>query len=192
MVELRSEVIESQSRSTLLHRYELIYFKLLLVLLTLVSRAVGTPMILALVAFNSALLIYVGGKKLFITSFISWCALTLLILLLNTLFSTFRVEIFVNLLYGFTTFTSFALFYLTTTPAHVRKLVGFNVVSLTYLYFGHSTELLLNTIYVLRARGLSISHRELNFKYVLRAFSTLLVTRIVEAEEALRARGVED
>lgn len=184
--------MELHNKSTLLHRYEVIYLKLILVFLTLASRALNLYMILVFIIVNSILLIYVGARKLLLFAFISWCILTSVIVSLNMLFSTFKVDILVNLIYGFATFTSLFLFYSTTPPRHMRKLIGFNVFSLTYLYLGYSARILLDSLNALKARGLNLSFDQHSYRNLLKVFIVLLVTRIVEAEEALKARGVED
>lgn len=191
MVKLLEEIIELHTKSTVLHRYEYIYLKLLLVILTLASRAVNLHVILAFIVVNSVLLIYVGAGALLALAFISWCFLTSIIISLNILFSTFKTGIVVNLIYGFASFTSLFLFYSTTPPGHIRKLLGFNVISLTYLYLGYSMRILLDALNALKARGLSPSFKLLDYKYLLRSFTVLLITRIMETEVALKARGVE-
>jgi hypothetical protein len=189
---LIKETVELQAKTTILHDYRAIYFKLALLILTMFSRAMNLYLILALMTVNLALLLCVGARKLIVITSLSWFTLSSVIILLNIVLSTFKVDIVVNLIYAYTTFTSLALFYVTTPPRHIRKLLGFNVVSLTYLFMGYSARILADTINALRARGLNSFHRYYNYKYLLRAFMVILVTRITEVEEALKARGVGD
>jgi len=192
VVELIKETVELQAKTTILHDYKAIYFKIALLVLTMLSRAMNLYLILALMALNLALLLYVGARKLIVLTSLSWFTLSSIIIILNMVLSTFKVNIVINLIYAYATFTSLALFYVTTPPGHIRKLLGFNVVSLTYLFVGYSTRILADTVNALRARGLNSFYRYSNYKYLLRAFMVLLVTRVMEAEEALKARGVGD
>jgi energy-coupling factor transport system permease protein len=115
-----------------------------------------------------------------------------MIVLLDLAFSTLTLSVFFNLVYGFTTFTALALLYLTTTPRQVRGVLGFNALSLAYLFLGHSIKLVGELVDVMRARGWSPSLSPRTYAYPLRAFASLLVSRSTEVAEALKARGVED
>ncbi|MEM0004983.1 MAG: hypothetical protein QXN97_06600, partial [Desulfurococcaceae archaeon] len=145
------ETVELQAKTTILHDYKAIYFKIALLVLTMLSRAMNLYLILALMALNLALLLYVGARKLIVLTSLSWFTLSSIIILLNMVLSTFKVNIVINLIYAYTTFTSLVLFYVTTPPGHIRKLLGFNVVSLTYLFVGYSARILADTVNTLRA-----------------------------------------
>ncbi|MEM3980843.1 MAG: hypothetical protein QXF79_06275 [Ignisphaera sp.] len=97
-----------------------------------------------------------------------------------------------NLVYGFTTFTALTLLYSTTTPTQIRKLVGFNVFSITYLFFGYSVKLVVDLIDTIRARGWTFSYNPFKYRYLIRAFTVLLISRISETMDILKARGLEE
>lgn len=192
MAEVINEVLYLQSKSSHLHSYKAIYLKISLIALAILSRFIHFYAILIALAMNVTLLIYVGAKKVLATIFTLWCALAAVIILLDTLFSTLTIDVVLNLVYGFTTFTALTLLYSTTTPTQIRKLIGFNVVSITYLFFGYSVKLVADLIDILRARGWVFSYNPLKYRYLLRAFTVLLISRISETVDTLKARGLEE
>lgn len=190
MVNVVEELTYLQTKTTYLHNYNLLYLKIVLTILVIISRFIHIYIVLLLLVINVALLLYIGAKRVLITTFSLWCILSSFLLAVNYLMSTISIDILFNLVYGFTTFTTLTLFFVTTPPSHLRKLLGLNAISLTYLFLGYSIKLVLDLIDILRARGWQ--PRITNQKYLLRSFSVLLVMRISEVEEALKARGVEE
>jgi len=187
-----SEALYLQSKSTALHSYKAIYLKIFLTALTILSRFIHLHVILIFLAINVFLLLYVGAKRILATVFALWCMLTSAIILLDMIFTTLTIDVILNLVYGFTTFTSIIFFYVTTPPTQIRKFVGFNAVSLTYLFFGYSVKLVADLIDTVKARGWVYSYNPIKYRYLLRAFTVLLISRISEIVDALRARGVEE
>lgn len=188
------EIIDSlsiQHKSGFLNRYRCIYLKICLVVLTIVSRFISMYLTLSLLSLNTLLLTIIGAGKLLLVTLIIWIGLSSVIIGIDYVFSTFTLNVVVNLVYGFTTFTAFSLFYLTTPPKHVEKLIGFNVFSLTYLFLYYYVGELIELVNTLRARGWDSTHSILRYKYVLRITTVFIVTRINEAVDILRARGVE-
>lgn len=189
MVELLEEVFQARARRTILHNYRAIYFKLLLVVLVVASRFISIHLVPLLLLVDTLILLYIGVRRILLATFTTWVFLALLITSINLLLGSFKQEYFYNLVYGFTTFTATLLFFATTTPRDLRRLIGFNTLTLSYLFLDYSYKLVVDTIQSLQARGWRAGPS--STKYLLRAFGVLLVTRLKEVEEALRARGLE-
>lgn len=141
---------------------------------------------------NTILLIYIGAKNLLLSILSIWLVLSSLIIAIDYLFSTLTLSVLINLIYGFATFTSLSLFYLTTPPKHLEKLIGFNVFTITYLFLNYYIEQIIDLINILRARGWSSFINIFKYKYLLRIVVVFLVTRINECIDALKARGASE
>lgn len=192
MASVFEEALQLQSGSTLLHGFKAVYFKFVLVSLTVITRFIHPYAVPVALLVNIALLIYVGAKRVLVFVFVVWCALASIICLIDLALFTFTLSVVLNLVYGFATFSSLALFYVTTPPRYVRKLLGLNAVSLTYLFLDYSVKLVGDLLDILKARGWAPSARPSMYTYPLRALVVLMVSRVVEVTEALRARGVEE
>jgi energy-coupling factor transport system permease protein len=192
MRSLAEEVLAVQSKRTLLHVHKALYLKVALVIAALASRFLHFYVMVVVLAVALALMLYVGAWRVLVTTLALWSTLASLIVLLDLAFSTLTLSVFFNLVYGFTTFATLALLYLTTPPRQVRDVLGFNALSLAYLFLSHSIKLVGELIDVMRARGWSPSLSPRAYAYPLRALAFLLVSRSTEVTEALKARGVED
>lgn len=185
------EALRLQSGSTPLHSFKAVYLKLAIVLFATISRFAHPHAVPVALVINVVILVCVGATRIMLAVLAAWSALALVVCLLDLAFSTFTLNVILNLVYGFTTFTSLALFYVTTPPRHLRKLVGLNAVSLTYLLLGYSINLVRDLLDILRARGWSYSAKPTLYVYPLRALAALMINRVAEVEETLKARGVE-
>ena len=192
MRSLAEEVIAVQNKRTPLHAREALSLKVVLVSAAVASRFLHFYATAAVLVVAVALTLYVGAKRVLATTFALWCALASVIAVLDLAFSTLTLSVLFNLAYGFATFTSLALLYLTTPPRQVREVLGLNALSLAYMFLGHSIKLVSEFMDIMRARGWSPSLRPRAYTHPLRAFASLLVARNTEVAEALRARGVED
>lgn len=192
MAKLFEDIVTIQNKNSFLHRYEAIYLKLVLLITTICSRFINIYSIILMLFINTLLLIYINAKRIVLSMFSIWVVLSFIIMTVDFFTSTLTLDVFINLVYGFTTFTSLTLFYLSTSPRYLRMFIGFNVISLTYHFLGYSIKLILDLIDVLKARGWELSPRISSQKYLLRAFAVLLTTRLLEVEEALKARGLEE
>lgn len=186
------ELLSIPYKSTPLHGFNALYFKLFLLALTISSRLAGAPVVVATLAINTLLLMYVGARRLYATLLAIWLVASAVLMALNALLGTLTQDVALNLAYGFNTFTGFSLFYLTTPPRHLKKLVGFNVFSIAYSSLGYSIKLVAELVDVLRARGWDYSANAYKHIYVLRTFAALLVARIEECVDALKARGADE
>lgn len=192
MVIVSNSILNIYCRSSFLNKYRFIYFKICLVILTIVSRFIHIFLILIMLLINTILLIYIGAKNLLLSILSIWLVLSSLIIAIDYLFSTLTLSVLINLIYGFTTFTSLSLFYLTTPPKHLEKLIGFNVFTITYLFLNYYIEQIIDLINILRARGWSSFINIFKYKYFLRIVVVFLVTRINECIDALKARGASE
>jgi energy-coupling factor transport system permease protein len=147
--------------------------------------------VLAIIFLNTPILVYYGLKKTLLYIAVAWTTLSSIIIGLDILLGSFKLDYLYNLLYGYASFTSILLFFSTTTPREIRRLIGFNVLSLSYLFLDYSYRVLTDALHSLQARGLTPSRNLSWVKYLLRSTIVLLVIRINEVEEALRARGVD-
>jgi len=184
--------MQLQARKTRLHGTRALYFKAVLLATTAVSRFLHPYLVLATLAVNVALAIYAGAKRLLLAVFAAWCFLAAVVVSLDFAFSTLSHGVFLNLVYGFATFTSVAFLYVTTPPRCVREVLGLNAISLTYLFLGHSIKLVSELVDAVRARGWGPSVNPRSYVYPLKALSVLMVYRVLEATEALKARGLEE
>ena len=178
------------TRRTFLSEFSSIPVKVAIVALTLASRLIGIYAVLTSLLLNVSLLIYVGLWRTPLRVALAWLFTSTLLIAINAALKTLTVEHIYNLIYGYTTFTALYLAIATTPPQHVRRLLGFNVLSLAYLLLDYSIKLISDALDTLRSRGWTLTPSPISIKYALRAFATLLVVRIEEVEEALRARGV--
>jgi len=192
MRSLAEEALAIQIKQTPLHARKALYLKAALVIAAVISRFLHFYATVAVLIVAVALMLHVGAKRVLAATFALWCALASVIAVLDFAFSTLTLSVLFNLVYGFATFTSLALLYLTTPPRQVRGVLGFNALSLAYTFLGHSIKLVGDLFDVMRARGWSPSLSPRAYVYPLRAFASLLVARGTEVVEALRARGVED
>ncbi|MCS7139112.1 MAG: hypothetical protein N3F04_02245 [Candidatus Nezhaarchaeota archaeon] len=192
MAQVIEEVLNLHYKPTFLHSYNVIYLKVTLIILALLSRIISPYFMFTVLIINSSLLIYAGAKRVLLTVSALWSLLTSIIVVIDLAFSTLTMMVVYNLIHGFTTFTALTLFYVTTPPKHIRKLLGFNMISTAYMLFGYSLKLIRDLIDVMRARGWEYTLSPQRHQYILRAFTVLLVTRISESIEALKARGFEE
>ncbi len=192
MRSLAEEALAVQNKRTLLHVPRALYMKVALVIVAVASRFLHLYVAAAVLSTAVALLLYVGAKRVLVATFAFWCALASVIVSLDIALSTLTPSVLFNLMYGFATFTSLALLYLTTPPRQVREVLGFNAFSLAYTFLGYSIKLASELMDVMRAKGWSSSLSPRAYAYPLRAFASLLVARVAEVAEALKARGVED
>jgi energy-coupling factor transport system permease protein len=179
------------TRRTFLSEFSSIPVKVAIVALALASRLIGIYAVLASLLLNVSLLTYVGFWRTPLRVALAWLFTSTLLIAINAALKTLTVEHIYNLIYGYTTFTALYLILITTPPQHVRELLGFNVLSLAYLLLNYSIKLISEALDTLRSRGWTPTLSPIGIKYALRAFATLLVVRVEEVEEALRARGVE-
>ena len=191
MVELLGEIHCARNKVSILHHPRAMYFKILLVVTTLISRFIHPYLVLAIILLNTPILVYYGLKKTLLYIAIAWTTLSSIIIGLDILLGSFKLDYLYNLLYGYASFTSILLFFSTTTPREIRRLIGFNVLSISYLFLDYSYRVLTDTLHSLQARGLTPSRNLSWVKYLLRSIIVILVIRINEVEEALRARGVD-
>ncbi|MEM4441898.1 MAG: hypothetical protein QXN02_03170 [Ignisphaera sp.] len=192
MAELVEEVLEIQYGRTFLHSYRAIYLKTVLVLMTLVSRALGLYVMIIVLIFNTIMLAYAGALRLYLRVLLLWLMLSSIIIAIDYLFASLSLIVFLNLLYGFTSFTSLALFFITTPPQHIRKVIGFNALSLSYLFLRLALRDVVDIVDALRARGWSIGGNPLKHVYALRAVGNSLITKINYSIDSIKARGLEE
>lgn len=190
MAQVFREAIQLQQAESLLHRYRALYLKVLLIAVSLATRFIDLYAMLASASVNLLLMLYAGARRLPIAVATLWLIMSSIVIAIDVAFSTLTIDVIYNLVYGFTTFTAIALFYITTPPAHVRRLLGLNVFSLSYLLIGYSVKLVADLVDSLRARGWRYGLNPYSYRYLLRAFAVMLISRTSEYVEALRARGV--
>lgn len=192
MALLDNVIFNTQYRPCFLNKYSAIYIKIALLILTIVSRFIHIFLIITMLTINTILLIYISAGKFLLKILFIWIALSSVIISIDYLFSTLTISVLLNLIYGFTTFTSLSLFYLTTPPRHIERFLGFNIFTLTYLFLNYYVEQIVNLINILRARGWNPVVNIFKYKYFLRIVAVFLVTRINECMDVLKARGIEE
>lgn len=165
--------------------------KFALIALSLATRFIDLYAMLVALLLNLLLMVYVGARRVLLVTLALWLLLSSTVIAIDVTFSTLTTDVIQNLVYGFTTFTAIALFYVTTPPAQVRRLLGFNALSLSYLLLGHALKLVTDLLDSLRARGWGYGLNPYSYRYPLRAFAVMLITKTSEYLDALRARGVE-
>lgn len=192
MVKIANEILELQQGKTFLHSYRVFYIKILIIVIALASRVLGFYTMLFTTILTTILILYVKALYLYIYTLSAWLMLSSIIMLLNYVFSTLSLEVILNLVYGFTSFTSLALFFITTPPKHVRMVIGFNAFSLAYLFLRTSIKDMTDVIDVLKARGWSAGANPLNYIYMFRAIGITLITKINNSIDSIKARGAEE
>ncbi|MEM4619357.1 MAG: hypothetical protein QW607_04000 [Desulfurococcaceae archaeon] len=192
MVKLFSELEIVQNKCSLLHREDFLFLKILLLIITIISRFTSIYLMFSILVFNILLLIYIGVRRILLFIFILWLILSSIVVLIDMLFSTLTVNVLFNLVYGLTTFTGLILFYSTTPPSHIENIIGLNTFSLTYLFLNHYVKQVVEMINILRARGLDLTLNIWHSKYLMRIIVVFIVFRINELLSILKARGVEE
>lgn len=191
MAQVFREALQLQQAKSLLHSYRAICLKFALIALSLAARFIDLYAMLIALSLNLFLMVYVGARRVLLAALALWLLLSSTVIAIDVAFSTLTTDVIQNLVYGFTTFTAIALFYMTTPPVQVRRLLGFNVLSLSYLLLGYALKLVTDLLDGLRARGWDYGLNPYGYRYPLRAFAVMLMVRTSEYLDALRARGVD-
>ena len=181
-----------QYNRTILHNPKLLLFKVIYVAFVLstifyLDLAYYIPIIVA----NIAVLLALRAYRVVATTLVYYMVLSGIIVGIDYLTGTFSLRVLKLMVYGYTTFTAIALFYVTTPPHHLRRYLGLNSLTLAYLIIHYTLNEVIEITSSLKARGWEPKLNPLKYIGLLYNSLMLMVTRITYIEDSLKARGVD-
>ncbi|MEZ0290364.1 MAG: hypothetical protein ABWJ42_04665 [Sulfolobales archaeon] len=190
---LTEEIIGASSRKSFLHEENMVLVKLLYLVFVVASFFTKNIFIeLIIVLLNVLLFLVIRFYRTLLFTLLIWLGLAATIIPIDLIARTLDERVFFNLLYGYSTLTTISLFYITTPPAHLRRLLGLNTLTLAYTLLRSFLLEIIEIVDTYRVRGLDLGIIYLH-RYASIIYTSLNVALLREdiLRNSLRARGLD-
>jgi hypothetical protein len=192
-----SEIAKIQKKVSLLHKKEILWYKILLVIITLLSGILPVNIkiyfSLSLIIFSLITLIFLDALKIITRLFILYLSLAAVVTPFSLLGGASPYYLLALNLYTISTFMILTLFVVTTPWNQIEEVLGDNIIVYAYRMLDLSLRDVQRVIDSYIARGAEISPlkpwKAIPFFITILYITTLV--RIPTLEESLKSRGLE-